>query len=166
MNPPAWSEDLLSAYLDGELDPATRSFVEEHLAATPASRDALEEIRAARDAVRSLPAVDLSSDAWARVIAAVAAVAADDTRSGARTPGVVIAWRRRDRRGVTGWARVGAVAASAAAAVVLAVVLLPGPTRVTPKVSTFTTEHSARASLASDPVSTLAGVSAMRGLGR
>jgi len=35
-----------------------------------------------------------------------------------------------------------------------------------PKVATFATEHSTRASLASDPVSSLAGASVMRGLGR
>ena len=157
MNPAEWSEDLLSAYLDDELDPETRSLVEEHLARTPASRQAVAELRAARDAVRSLPEVDLSPEAWEQV---VAAVRADETSVGVGAPAPVASWRRRDRRAPTRWARVGAAAA------VLAVVFLPGPSRVTPHVATFSTEHSARASLASDPVSTLAGVSAMRGLGR
>ena len=164
MNPAEWSEDLLSAYLDDELDPETRSLVEEHLARTPASRQAVAELRAARDAVRSLPEVDLSPEAWEQV---VAAVRADETSVGVGAPAPVASWRRRDRRAPTRWARVGAAAAgAAAAAAVLAVVFLPGPSRVTPHVATFSTEHSARASLASDPVSTLAGVSAMRGLGR
>jgi len=162
VNPPEWSEDLLSAYVDDELDAETRSLVEEHLARTPASRHALDELRATRDAVRNLPDVDLSPEAWERVIAAVRA---DET--GVGSPAPVTWWRRHERRAPTRWARVGAAAAGvAAAAALLAVVFLPGPSRVTPHVATFSTEHSARASLASDPVSTLAGVSAMRGLGR
>jgi anti-sigma factor RsiW len=157
---PDWSDDLLSAYLDGELDAETRAGVEARLADDTEWQAVLADVTAARDAVRSLPAVELSPDAWSRVLAAVAV----DAHASDSTPGVVRAFRARVRRAPTRWAGVGA--AVAAAAVVVAVVVLPGPTRVTPKVSTFATEHSARASIASDPVSSLAGVSVMRGLGR
>jgi anti-sigma factor RsiW len=160
MNPPEWSEDLLSAYVDGELDAETRSAVEARLADRPEWRDVLGDVRAARDAVRGLPELDLSSDGWRDILANVAAA---DAAPVTPVPGVVRGLGSRLRRAPTRWAAVGAVAAAAAVA---AVVFVPGPARVTPKVATFATEHSARASIASDPVSSLAGVSVMRGLGR
>jgi anti-sigma factor RsiW len=160
MSPLAWSDDLLSAYLDGELDPETRTEVEAHLAASPERRAALDDLRAARDAVRGLPMVDLTPEAWRAVIAAVAA----DEPAPVAAPGRVAALRSRLRARPTGWAGLGA--AVAAAAVVAAVVFLPGPSRVAPKVATFATEHSARASVGSDPVSSLAAASVMPGMGR
>jgi anti-sigma factor RsiW len=161
MTPLEWSEDLLSAYLDGELDTETRSAVEARVADIPAWRDVLGDVRAARDAVRGLPEVDLSPEAWRAVLANVAA---DEAAPLTAAPGHVNPLRARARRAPARW--VGLGAAVAAAAAVVAVVVVPGPDRVTPKVATFTTEHSARASVASDPVSSLAGVSVTRGLGR
>ena len=161
MTPLEWSEDLLSAYLDGELDPETRSAVDAHLADDAEWRDVLGDVGAARDAVRGLPKLDLSPDAWSDVLANVAAA---DAAPVTTAPGVVRGLRSRVRRAPTRWAGVGAAVAAVAA--VVAVVFVPGPARVTPKVATFATEHSARASIASDPVSSLAGVSVMRGLGR
>jgi anti-sigma factor RsiW len=160
VTPLEWSEELLSAYLDGELDPETRSAVDAHLADHPEWRAVLDEVGAARDAVRGLPEVDLSPEAWRDVLANVAADEVPTTTA----PGVVRGLRSRVRRAPTRWAGVGA--AVAAAATVVAVVFVPGPARVAPKVATFATEHSARASIGSDPVSSLAGVSVMRGLGR
>ena len=161
MTPLEWSEDLLSAYLDGELDPETRSAVDAHLADDAEGRDVLDDVGAARDAVRGLPELDLSPDAWRHVLANVAAA---DAAPVTTAPGVVRGLRSRVRRAPTRWAGVGAAVAAVAA--VVAVVFVPGPARVTPKVATFATEHSARASIANDPVSSLAGVSVMRGLGR
>jgi anti-sigma factor RsiW len=161
MTPLEWSEDLLSAYLDGELDPETRSAVDAHLADDAEWRDVLGDVGAARDAVRGLPELDLSPDAWSDVLANVAAAPAGPVTT---APGVVRGLRSRVRRTPTRWAGVGAAVAAVAA--VVAVVFVPGPARVTPKVATFATEHSARASIANDPVSSLAGVSVMRGLGR
>ena len=161
MTPLEWSEDLLSAYVDGELDAETRSVVEAHLADSPEWRDVLGDVRAAREAVRALPEVDLTPDGWSEVRAIVAA---DEGAVLPVAPGPVRALRSRIPRRPARWAGVGAAVAAAAA--VVAVVFVPGPDRVTPKVATFSTEHSARASLASDPVSSLAGVSVMRGLGR
>lgn len=160
MSPPEWSEDLVSAYLDGELDPETRSEVEAHLAASPEWRAVLDDVRTARDAVRGLPAVDLTPDAWRAVRAVVAA----DSPPAVAAPGRVATLRSRVRARPTRWAGLGAAVAAAVA--VVAVVFVPGPARVAPKVATFATEHSARVSVASDPVSSLAGVSVMRGLGR
>lgn len=161
MSPAELPEDLLSGYLDGELDAETRAAVEAHLAETPAWRDALDGVRVARDAVRDLPPVELSPEAWSRVIAAVEADRPAATES---TPSLVTTLRERARRAPARWAGVGVAAAAAAA--IIAVVFVPGQDRVTPKVATFSTEHSAQASLAGDPVSTLAGASVMRGLGR
>jgi anti-sigma factor RsiW len=161
MTPLEWSEDLLSAYLDGELDAETRAAVEAHLADSPEWRDVLGDIGAAREAVRALPEVDLTPDAWRNVLAIVAA---DEAAPLPAASGPVSALRSRVPRRPARWAGFGAAVAAAAA--VVAVVFVPGPDRVTPKVATFATEHSARASLASDPVSSLAGVSVMRGLGR
>jgi anti-sigma factor RsiW len=160
VTPAELSEDLLSAYLDGELDAETRSAVEAQVADVPAWRDLLDDVRAARDAVRALPSVDLSRAAWARV---VAVVAADESAPVVTERRGVTARVRQARRGSARWVGVGAAAIAAA---VLAVVIVPSPSHVTPKVATFTTEHSARASLAADPVSTLAGATLMRGLGR
>jgi anti-sigma factor RsiW len=161
MTPLEWSEDLLSAYLDGELDAETRSTVEAHLADSPEWRDVLGAVSEAREAVRALPEVDLTPEGWRNVLAIVAA---DDSVSVPAAPGPVSVFRSRVRRRPARWAGVGAAVAAAAA--VVAVVFVPGPDRVTPKVATFATEHSTRASLASDPVSSLAGASVMRGLGR
>jgi anti-sigma factor RsiW len=161
MSPLPWSEDLLSAYLDGELDAETRSVVEAHLADSPEWRAVLGDVRAAREAVRALPSVDLTLEGWRDVLANVAA---DEAPPRAAAPGPVSALRSRMARRPSRWAGVGAAVAAAAA--VVAVVFVPGPDRVTPKVATFSTEHSARASLAADPVSSLAGASVMRGMGR
>jgi anti-sigma factor RsiW len=160
MTPLEWSEDLLSAYLDDELDAETRSVVEAHLADSPEWRDVLGDVSAAREAVRALPEVDLTPEGWTDVRAIVAA----DAVPLPAAPGPVSALRPRVPRRPARWAGVGAAVAAVAA--VVAVVFVPGPDRVTPKVATFSTEHSARASLASDPVSSLAGASVMRGLGR
>ena len=66
------SEDLLSAYVDGELDADTRAAVDARLAQSSDWRAVLEEIRGAKDAVRGLPAVDLPPDTWDRLLARVA----------------------------------------------------------------------------------------------
>jgi hypothetical protein len=52
-------EDLLNAYLDGELDPAEGALVEGWLAADPARRAELDAYAAVRDALRGLPWLDL-----------------------------------------------------------------------------------------------------------
>src|SRR5690242_8042445 len=63
-----WSEDLLSAYADGEVTDAERALVETRLSESPSLRAVLDEIEAARDAVRSLPQRDAPPEFWARVL--------------------------------------------------------------------------------------------------
>ncbi len=160
MTPPELSEDLLSAYLDDELDAETRVALDERLAASSEWRTVLAEVRAARDAVRALPRLNLAPDAWDRLVQAVAADAPPPGRAGPAR--ALLRLRRGAASRPVRW--VGA--AAAAAAVVVAALVLPTPARITPKVATFNNEQSARASVAGDPVSALAGVGLMHGLGR
>jgi hypothetical protein len=59
--PPADREhagDLVSAHLDGELDPATDAWVRAHLDGCASCRTAAAEARTAKEWLRSLPAID------------------------------------------------------------------------------------------------------------
>ena len=56
--------EMLSAYLDDELDASTRDAVEARLAASPEWRAELAEVRAARDAVRGLPSLQAPAGFW------------------------------------------------------------------------------------------------------
>ncbi len=162
MTPAELSEDLLSAYLDGELDAPTRAAVETRLAESAAWRAVLAEVDAARDALRALPPMDLTADQWSTIFAAVAADAPAPSPTGA--PSRVSMLRRGLHARSVRW--IGTGAAVAAAAAIAAAIVLPGQQNVTPKVATFNTQQSARASVMGDPVSTLAGVGLMHGLGR
>jgi anti-sigma factor RsiW len=163
VTPAELSEDLLSAYLDGELDAPTRAAVQTRLAESAPWRAVLAEVEAARDALRALPPVDLTAEQWARLFAAVAAAAVPPP-SPPHAPGRVSMLRRGLHQRSVRW--VGAGAAVAAAAAIVAAVVFPGQQDVTPKVATFSTQQSARASVMGDPVSMLAGVGLMHGLGR
>ncbi len=162
MTPAELSEDLLSAYVDGELDAPTRAAVEARLAESAAWREVLADVEGARNALRALPPVDLTAEAWARVVAAVAAD--EPAPSPPPAPPRVSMLRRGLHQRSVRW--IGAAAGVAAAAVIVAAVVLPGRQNVTPKVATFSTQQSARASVVGDPVSVLAGVGLMHGLGR
>ncbi len=52
------ADELLSAHLDAELDPATEAWVESHLATCETCRDAAGVLAEARSLVRSLPPVE------------------------------------------------------------------------------------------------------------
>lgn len=54
-------DDLLSAHVDGELDPATDAWVVEHLARCPQCRRSTTELSEARALLRGLPTVDGSA---------------------------------------------------------------------------------------------------------
>ena len=159
MTPTDLPEDLLSAYVDDELDADARAAVEAQLAASPAWRDTLAEVTAARDAVRALPRLDLSPEAWSRLLGRVGAEPAPSV-----APSRVATFRRRVRRNAGPW--IGAVAGAAAVAALVAALVVPDQQRVTPKVATFNTAQQARASVAGDPVSALAGASLAHGMGR
>ncbi|HSR15258.1 MAG TPA: zf-HC2 domain-containing protein [Gemmatimonadales bacterium] len=108
--------DLLSAYADGQLDAAERHSVVEHLSVCAACRAELDQVEAAREAVRSLPLLE-------------------------PPPGVIPGReRRRLLRPVWAWATAGAVA------VALAVSLTVAPGRADPQVDldTLANRHTAR----------------------
>lgn len=133
-------EDLLSAYLDDELDAAARVEVEARVAESAEWRSILEEIRVARDAVRRLPAREAPPGFWDRLLHRE--VVSLDERRAART--------RRSR--------LVAIAAASAAVVIGAVALVPSRQQAKPTVATFADAHAARSSLSDEPVSQLAGV--------
>jgi anti-sigma factor RsiW len=56
------NDELLSAYLDNELAPDERARVDERLAADPAARQLLQQLRAVSHAVKQLPPAPLGTD--------------------------------------------------------------------------------------------------------
>jgi anti-sigma factor RsiW len=60
--PDEFDDELLSAYLDDELSADERARVEERLAADPAARQTLEQLRAVSRAVQGLPQESLGED--------------------------------------------------------------------------------------------------------
>lgn len=71
-------DELLSAYLDGELSPSERTLVEQRLAASETDRQLLTELRSLRGDLATLPGVNLDTGFADRVVrAALAAQVAD-----------------------------------------------------------------------------------------
>ncbi len=145
------TEEWLSAYLDGELDDAERADVEIRLAESEEWRAVLDELRETRSALRALPSVDASPEFWQKVMAGDDVV---DLR---------VARKTRERR--SGRWKLAVTGAAAAAVIVVGVVAIPQPDKVTPQVSTFTDAHAARSSIDDDAVSSLASVG-VPGFGR
>jgi anti-sigma factor RsiW len=135
------SHDFLSGYLDDELTAEERVDVETQLAASAELRAELEDVRTARDAVRSLPRREAPAGFWDTVMAEVSAdnVVSIDTRR---------------RRVPVGWL----AGAAAVAAAVIALIVVPGRSSVRPNVTAVATQHGASASNLSDSVSSLAPV--------
>jgi anti-sigma factor RsiW len=162
----ALPEDLLSAYVDGELDDATRTAVDARLAESAEWRAVLADVQAARDAVRSLPLRDAPDGFWERLLASDDAPDGPDQGSGGASDSTVVdlgAARAKRRRA----ARFVAFAASAAAAIVIvAVAVVPSQDRVKPAVATFTNAHAVRSSVGNDVVSNVAGEAVPGGVGR
>ena len=121
--------DTLSAYLDDELAPAARSEAEAHLAACADCRAELDDVAAARHAIRILPV------------------------HATRRPFVDLDWAARagSPRRRAGWALVAAVAAAIA-------VVLPREPEVAPSLPSLAGSHAARASITGDPLSQLAPI--------
>ena len=63
-----WDDELLSAYVDGELSAEEKAEVEQHLAADPAARRLVEQLRAVSASVRALPPRQLGEDLSAAVL--------------------------------------------------------------------------------------------------
>jgi anti-sigma factor RsiW len=162
--PNQWSEDLLSAYADGEVTAAQRALVEARLAESPSLRAVLAEIEAARDAVRALPQRDAPPEFWVRILDGTGLDADDVIARDAGAPAPVVALESRRASRLSRW--VAVAGGAAAAAVIAAVVLVPSQKRVDPPVASFTDAHAVRNSLDSDAVSSLAPVALQAGFRR
>ena len=166
--PDQWTEDLLSAYADGEVTDEQRVMVEAHLVDDPSLRALLAEIEAARDAVRSLPQRDAPPEFWARILEGTGldadAVMAETADASAPASAPVVSLESRRASRLPRW--VAVAGGAAAAAVIAAVVLVPTPKQVDPPVASFTDAHAVRSSLDSDAVSSLAPVALQAGFHR
>jgi len=160
--------DMLSAYLDAELSDDERAAVEAQLESSPAWREELAEVRAARDALRGLAERDAPAGFWDAVRTAVAA-AHDD---GATDDEVVVPITSPITGPITGarshprrrWAWIAASAAAVAA--VVAIVVVPHRNEVSPNVAAVVAQHGAQGSDNGDPVSMLAPVGPLAGFRR
>jgi anti-sigma factor RsiW len=158
--------DMLSAYLDGELTDDERTAVETRLQSSAEWREELAEVRAARDALRTLPARDAPAGFWDAVYAGVADDDDDATDdvvvpiTGSIT-GAISGARSHPRRR---WAWVAASAAAVAA--VVAIVVVPHRDEVSPNVAAVVAQHGAQGSDNADPVSMLAPVGPLAGFRR
>lgn len=141
MNTRPAPDDRLSAYLDGELDPAERGTVDGYLAESSEWRAERDEVAFARDALRGLPVHEARPGFWEEVLSPDMAKA----RAGRRS--------RRPRLVAAG------TAAVAVAAVVVASLVIPSPNRVTPRVPALSDSHAVRTSVSDEPVSQLAALS-------
>ncbi|UUO07017.1 zf-HC2 domain-containing protein [Blastopirellula sp. J2-11] len=113
------SEELLSAYLDGQLGPVELQRVEAALAESPALQNQLKSLATARDAVRSLPAATVGRDLTGDIFAEITRRSATTTAA----PEVEVelrpmpAGRMSDRhrpRSTRSWQWIGVGAAAAA----------------------------------------------------
>jgi anti-sigma factor RsiW len=162
---------VLSAYLDDELDADERAQVDARVAGSPEWRAELDDVRAARDAVRGLAMRDLPAGFMDRVTAAVASsadiddvatipAAMDPAGAAQITPPIQLGPRReRTRRRAVGWM----VGAAAAVVIALAMFVLPGRGQVHPNVTAVATQHAASNADVGDPISGLVGLAPMRG---
>ena len=161
--PEPMDHDLLSAYLDGELDDAARADVDARLAESAQWRTELDEVRGARTMLRAVASRDAPDGFWDTVLAAVAA---DGTDVSEAAPVVGIAEHRDERDRRRGPGRWVATAFAAAAAVALAVILVPPRDTVSPDVAAVVVAHGAQASDHGDPVSTITPVGPLAGIRR
>jgi anti-sigma factor RsiW len=127
-------DDALSAYLDDELAPAARREAEAHLSGCTDCGAELEEIAAARHAIRFMPvhAVPRSQPDW------------------------VDGWPPRPL--VPGLPRKRAIWALAAAVAAAIAMLLPREPEVAPSLPSLADTHAARASITGDPLTQLAPI--------
>ena len=137
--------DLLSALVDGELDPAQVAAAQAHVARCPSCAAELDDVTTARALVRGLPALDPPFGFYERILR-------DDR---------VLRPTSKAARAGAGWTprRVAAAAfGSAAAAVMLLGLAPPRDTPVTPPVNSLVEAHATGASFGSDPLSRLAPI--------
>ena len=81
-----FDDELLSAYVDGELTAAERALVEERLRTDPAAATLVEELRGLSAAVKSLPRESLGRDLRAALLAEATEARADLATHGPASP--------------------------------------------------------------------------------
>lgn len=155
--------EMLSAYLDNELTAPERVAVEARLAESEEWRAELEEVRAARTAVRGLTSRDAPAGFWDAVLAHVEADTEQHDRDDDSTPAPVVPLAERRPRRRVAWF---AAAAAAVAGVVVAVIAVPQRSEVTPNVTAVVAQHGAQGSDAGDPISMLVPVGPLAGFRR
>lgn len=160
--------DLVSAYLDGELDDDTRAAVERRLSESEAWRSELAAVESARSLVRGLPTRDAPDGFWDRVLVEVDAAgdgspARADGEVGDAVPIDAARSARTARSNRPGWV-VWAAGAAAAVVGLVVVVALPQRHAVKPNVTAAVTAHGASTSDTGDPVGGLAPVGPIMGL--
>jgi anti-sigma factor RsiW len=161
--------DLLSAYLDGELTDTERAEVETQLGESAEWRAELDEVRGARTMLRAVAEQEAPEGFWDAVMAGV--VAADDAPvepggeagvDDAPAEATVVSLDEK-RRGPGRWI---ATAFAAAAAVALAVIIVPSRDTVKPDVATAVVQHGAQGSDLGDPIGTITPVGPLAGFRR
>lgn len=167
--------DMLSAYLDGELTDTERAEVEARLAESPEWRAELDEVRGARTMLRSVAQRDAPEGFWDAVLAGVAAADNDPVADPAGERGAAAATGAQaaqvaqvvsldeKRRGPGRWI---ATAFAAAAAVALAVIIVPSRDSVRPDVAAVVVQHGAQGSDHGDPIGTITPVGPLAGFRR
>jgi len=161
--------DMLSAYLDGELTDTEHAEVEARLAESPDWRAELDEVRGARTMLRAVAQRDAPEGFWDAVLAGVAAADVDlvadppDGRGDAAAAGAHVVSLDEKRRGPGRWI---ATAFAAAAAVALAVIIVPSRDSVRPDVAAVVVQHGAQGSDRGDPIGTITPVGPLAGFRR
>lgn len=62
------TEEMLSAYLDGELTQQRRQQVELHVDACSDCRDTLDELKRVREGIAGLPSPEPTAEQWSRMM--------------------------------------------------------------------------------------------------
>jgi anti-sigma factor RsiW len=149
---PRLPEEMLSAYVDGEVTDAQRVAIEVRIANDDAWRSIVAEVTVARDAVRALPEREPPAGFWMRVLTRVAETVDEDEALAVSTNVVPLAPAAPRR--VPRW---GAIVAAAAALVAGVMIAAPQREReVAPSLAQVADQHAAATSTQSDPVSNLA----------
>ena len=160
-------DDVLSAYLDGELAPAELAEFEARLASDSGVQAELDDVAEVRTLVRGLGAVEPPAgfvDELLAVGAADVTASAEEAELGTGAPAADLAAARTRRRGRS---RFAAVAVGAAAAVALVVaVAIPKQSTNRPALATEVRVHQAGAAASGDPVSGLAPLATPLRFGR
>jgi len=142
-------DEMLSAFLDGELSPQEREQVERHLAASAADRQLVAELKALRSEVQSLPPVAVSADFADRVVRSAIAEA-EKHNAAAAVKSLPAASDRRQRRRVWIGAAVASAAALAAAVLLVVQFALSGKVHPSPGVAVGPSTGSGPLIVASD----------------